>query len=62
MYKRILVPLDTSKLAEIALPYAEELASKLGSEVILIHVKTRADVPDNVDHRVYISKMAATTE
>ena len=62
MYKRIFVPLDTSKLAEIALPYAEELASKLGSEVILIHVKTRADVPDNVDHRVYISKMAATTE
>ena len=62
MYKRILVPLDTSKLAEIALPYAEELAAKLGSEVILIHVKTRADVPENIDHRAYISKMAATTE
>ena len=62
MYKRILVPLDISKLAEIALPYAEELALKLGSEVILIHVKTRADVPDNLDHRVYISKMAATIE
>jgi len=40
MYKSILVPLDTSKMAEIALPYAEELAAKLGSEVILIHVRT----------------------
>jgi nucleotide-binding universal stress UspA family protein len=62
MYKRILVPLDTSKLAEIALPYAEELAAKLGSEVILIHVRTSADAPDNVDHRAYLSKIAATTE
>jgi nucleotide-binding universal stress UspA family protein len=62
MYRRILVPLDTSKLAEIALPYAEELAAKLGSEVILIHVRTPADTPENLDHRVYISKMAATTE
>ena len=62
MYKRILVPLDTSKLAEIALPYAKELAVKLGSEVILIHVRTLADTPDNLDHRVYISKMAATVE
>jgi nucleotide-binding universal stress UspA family protein len=62
MYKRILVPLDTSKLAEIALPYAEELARHFGSEVILIHVRTPADAPDNLDHRVYISKMAATVE
>ncbi len=26
MYKKILVPLDGSELAEVALPYAEELA------------------------------------
>jgi nucleotide-binding universal stress UspA family protein len=62
MFKRLLVPLDASELAEIALPYAEELAIHLGSEVILIHVRTPADVPENLDHRVYISKMAATTE
>jgi nucleotide-binding universal stress UspA family protein len=62
MYKRILVPLDTSKLAEIALPYAGELAAKLDSEVILIHVRTSADGPDKPEHRVYISKMAAATE
>jgi nucleotide-binding universal stress UspA family protein len=62
MYKRILVPLDASKLAEIALPYAAELARHLGSEVILIHVRTLADGPDKPEHRVYLSKMAATTE
>jgi nucleotide-binding universal stress UspA family protein len=62
MYKRILVPLDTSKLAEISLPYAEELARHLGSEVILIHVRTLVDGPDKPEHRAYLSKMAAATE
>jgi nucleotide-binding universal stress UspA family protein len=32
MYERILVPLDGSKLAEAALPYIEELISKLPKE------------------------------
>jgi nucleotide-binding universal stress UspA family protein len=43
MYKRILVPLDGSKLAECALPYAEELAKGCGStaEVILVSVTER---------------------
>ena len=62
MYKRVLVPLDTSKLAEIAIPYAEELAMKFGSEIILIHVRTLTDAPDKPDHRAYISKMVAITE
>jgi nucleotide-binding universal stress UspA family protein len=39
MYKKILVPLDGSKLAECALPHAEELAKGCGAaEVILISV------------------------
>jgi len=62
LFKRLLVPLDTSELAEIALPYAKELAIKLGAEVILMHVKTSADAPDKPDHRAYLSKMAAITE
>ncbi len=33
MYERILVPLDGSKVGEIALPYVEELVSKLSPEV-----------------------------
>jgi nucleotide-binding universal stress UspA family protein len=32
MYKRIMVPLDGSSVAEIVLPYAEEMASKFGAE------------------------------
>jgi len=43
MYERILVPLDGSEVAEVALPYAEELAGRLGSEVILMHVGESAD-------------------
>jgi nucleotide-binding universal stress UspA family protein len=62
MLKKILVPLDTSKLAEIALPYAEELAIKLGSEVILLHVGTLADGMDTAEHNVYLGKMVAATE
>jgi nucleotide-binding universal stress UspA family protein len=62
MFKRVLVPLDTSSLAEIAIPYAEELAVKMGSEIILAHVRTTADAPDNKDHQVYMSKMTAELE
>lgn len=38
MYEKILVPLDGSELAEVALPYAEELASRLKTEVTLFHM------------------------
>ena len=42
MYKKILVPLDGSKLAECALPYAEEIAKGCGTEeVILVSVTER---------------------
>ena len=42
MYKKILVPLDGSELAECALPYAEELAKGCDTEeVILISVTER---------------------
>jgi nucleotide-binding universal stress UspA family protein len=38
MIKKILVPLDGSKLAEKALPYAEALAQKFEAELILVRV------------------------
>ena len=38
MYQHILVPLDGSPLAEAALPYALELASKFGSKLTLARV------------------------
>jgi nucleotide-binding universal stress UspA family protein len=62
MFKKILVPLDTSKLSEIALPYAEELAVKLGEEVILLHVGTLADSEDKSDHGTYLRRITTRTE
>jgi nucleotide-binding universal stress UspA family protein len=62
MYKRIVIPLDGSELAERALPYAEELARKLGSEVILLNVRRPSEDPDHPEHRAYLSKRVATTE
>ena len=40
MYKRIVVPLDGSKLAEEVLIHVRALASALGSEIILMRVTT----------------------
>ena len=38
MYKKILVPLDGSPLAEEVLPHAEALAKSEGAEIILLRV------------------------
>jgi nucleotide-binding universal stress UspA family protein len=37
-FKRILIPLDGSQLAEESLPHAEHLAHAFNSEVMLLHV------------------------
>jgi nucleotide-binding universal stress UspA family protein len=36
MYKKILIPLDGSELAECAIPYAEELANGCGTQEIIL--------------------------
>lgn len=38
MYKKILVPLDGSTLAEAALPHAEAIAKSEGAEIILLRI------------------------
>ena len=38
MYKKILVPLDGSPLAEAVLPHAEALARSEGAEIVLLRV------------------------
>ncbi|OGO07984.1 MAG: hypothetical protein A2Y92_01475 [Chloroflexi bacterium RBG_13_57_8] len=63
MFNKIIVPLDTSELSEIALPYAEEMAVKLGAELILMHVGTPADSMDKpLKHKNYIDKVTARVE
>lgn len=61
MYEKILVPLDGSDLAEIALPYAEELAGALGCEITLIHVSESADEKYENMHQLYIEKIVEST-
>jgi nucleotide-binding universal stress UspA family protein len=62
MWKRILVPLDGSDLAELALPYAQELAVAFNSELILLHVSE----PDEEEylhmHQLYLEKIAGQTK
>ncbi len=59
MFKKILVPLDTSQLSEIALSYAEEMAVKMGAEVILLHVRTSADTEGKLEHKEYLDRIKA---
>ena len=61
MYKEILVPLDGSELAEVALPYAEEMAGRLGVGVTLIYVSESAE--DQYYHvlQYYVQGMADAT-
>ncbi len=53
MFKRILVPLDGSRLAESVLPVAAYLAEKLGATLLLFHAIEQA-APDTVhgDHHL----------
>jgi nucleotide-binding universal stress UspA family protein len=57
MYERILVPLDGSELAEGALPYAEGIATRLHSEVILLTTCTPGDCLER-PLRAYLEKRA----
>ncbi len=57
MYQKILVPLDGSELAEAALPYAEELAGRLGSQVTLVNVHEVSVHPSETIAREYLQKM-----
>ena len=50
MYERIVIPLDGSKLAEVALPYAEELATKIDSDIILLSVLESEEVHEYEKH------------
>ena len=56
MYEKILIPLDGSELSELALPYVEELAGRLGSDVTLLAVTDSAGVQDYNKQQIYIQQ------
>lgn len=59
MWEKILVSLDGSDLAELALPYAKELAAAFGSEVVLLYVSEPAEGQYRHMHQLYIEDVAA---
>jgi nucleotide-binding universal stress UspA family protein len=61
LYKKMLVPLDGSELAEIALNYAKNLAlSLMGIEVFLLHVYSPDECGLVPKHQAYIERAAGT--
>lgn len=60
MYEKIVVPLDGSELSEVALPYAEELAGRLGSAISLIFVSDAVDGQYQHMRQFYLEKVADT--
>jgi nucleotide-binding universal stress UspA family protein len=62
MYERIIVPLDGSKLAEVALPYAEELAAKMDSYISLLSVLPSEEASEHQQFQTYIKKIAEVTK
>jgi nucleotide-binding universal stress UspA family protein len=58
MWKRILVTLDGSNLAELALAYAEELAAAFNSEVVLLYVSEPKEEKYRHMHQLYLEEVA----
>jgi len=58
MYRRMLVPLDGSELAEVVFTYAKELAGRLDMDVVLLHVGTPASKSFNPMQQAYIKRTA----
>ncbi len=53
MYKKILLPLDGSNAAEIAIPYVEELAAKLAVDIVVVSVCETGDDASHM-HKYYL--------
>jgi len=62
MYTKVVVPLDCSPLAEVALPYAEEIAGKMGSDMVLLTVLPSEESKDVQNHITYSKKMVTSTK
>ena len=62
MYKRILVPLDGSQLAEQALPHAAIHARQFGAEIVLLKVLGPLPEPSMSSPRVMRSAAAASAQ
>jgi nucleotide-binding universal stress UspA family protein len=62
MFEKILLPLDGSQTAEIAIPYALEMAGRLNANLSILHVEGPQHVQFHHMHEVYISGMVESIE
>jgi nucleotide-binding universal stress UspA family protein len=62
MFEKIVVTLDGSKLAEVALPYAEEMAAKMGYDMVLLSVIDGQDISEHLRYLKYIKKVEEITK
>ncbi|MBE9501658.1 MAG: universal stress protein [Chloroflexi bacterium] len=58
MYRRMLVPLDGSELAEVVFTYAKELAGRLDLDLIFLHVYSPEQSEFASIHRAYVEQAA----
>jgi nucleotide-binding universal stress UspA family protein len=61
MYTKVVVPLDGSPLAEAALPYAEELAAKMGADMVLFTVLLSEEGEEYQNHLRYSKRIVDLT-
>ena len=61
MFKRLLVPLDGSKLSEVSLSVAAELAQTLGATVMLLHIIER-DAPKEIHSHRHLREVGPAKE
>jgi nucleotide-binding universal stress UspA family protein len=62
MYTKVVVPLDGSPLAEVALPYAEEIAAKMSSDMVLLTVLSSENHEEYNNHLSYSKKIMEVTK
>jgi nucleotide-binding universal stress UspA family protein len=58
MYRKALVPLDGSELAEVVFVYAKELAGRLGLDLVLLHVYSPEEAEFVPMRRAYVERAA----
>ena len=58
MYKKMVVLLDGSELAEVVFDYAQELSARMDLEIELLNVCTRQDAAQLPMRRAYMERMA----
>ncbi|MGB2799899.1 MAG: universal stress protein [Dehalococcoidia bacterium] len=60
MYRRMLVPLDGSELAEVVFTYAKDLAARLDLDLTFLHVCSPDEREMLPMHRAYVERVAET--